>query len=60
MLEHQRFWNRLCLKLSEKVFVIKKVKNTEPWAFVIRDLEGEEIFGTFYKKRIAKNKSKRV
>ena len=35
---------------SEKVFVIKKVKNTAPWAYVISDLNGEEIAGTFYKK----------
>ena len=32
---------------SEKVFVIKKVKNTVPWTYVIRDLNGEEIAGTF-------------
>ena len=35
---------------SEKVFVIKKVKNTVPWTYVISDLKGEEIVGTFYKK----------
>ena len=40
----------------EEVFVIKKVKNTVPWTYVISDLNGEEIVG----KRIAKNKSKRV
>ena len=27
---------------SEKVFVIKKVKNTVPWRYVIRDLNREE------------------
>ena len=35
---------------SEEVFVIKKVKNTVPWTYVIIDLKGEEIVGTFYKK----------
>ena len=35
---------------SEKVFVIKKVKNTVPWTYVISDLKGKEIFGTFYRK----------
>ena len=35
---------------SEEVFVIKKVKNTVPWTYVISDLKGEEILGTFYKK----------
>ena len=31
---------------SEEVFVIKKVKHAVPWAYVINDLNGEEIFGT--------------
>ena len=35
---------------SEKVFVIKKVKNTVPWTYVINDLNGEEIMGTFHEK----------
>ena len=35
---------------SEEVFVIKKVKNTIPWTYVINDLNGEEIIGTFYEK----------
>ena len=33
---------------SEEVFVIKEVKNTVSWAYVISDLYGEEIIGTFY------------
>ena len=32
---------------SEEVFVITKVKNTVPWTYVITDLNGEEIAGTF-------------
>ena len=32
---------------SEEVFVIKKVKNTIPWTYVINDLNGEEITGIF-------------
>ena len=39
---------------SEEVFVIKKVKNTVPWAYVINDLNGEEIIGTFYEKELQK------
>ena len=35
---------------SEEVFVIKKVKNTVPWTYVINDLNGEEIIETFYVK----------
>ena len=33
-------------------FVIKKVKNTVPWAYVISDLNGEEIVGTLYEKKL--------
>ena len=39
---------------SEEVFVIKKVKNTVPWTYVINDLNGEEITGTFYDKELQK------
>ena len=39
---------------SEEVFVIKKVKNTVPWTYVINDLNGEEITGTFYEKELEK------
>ena len=36
----------------EETFVIKKVKNTVLRTNVISDLNGEEIVGTFYKKKI--------
>ena len=39
---------------SEEVFVIKKVKNTVPWTYVINDLNGEEIMGTFCEKELQK------
>ena len=39
---------------SEEVFVIKKVKNTVPWTYVINDLNREEIIGTFYEKELQK------
>ena len=39
---------------SEEVFVIKKVKNTVPWTYVINDLNGDEIIGTFYEKELQK------
>ena len=35
---------------SEEVFIISKIKNTFPWTYVINDLNGEEIIGTFYEK----------
>ena len=37
---------------SEEVFVIKKIKNTVPWAYVINDLNGEEIIGTLYENEL--------
>ena len=39
---------------SEEVFVIKKVKNTVPWTYVINDLNGDEIIGKFYEKELQK------
>ena len=39
---------------SEEVFVIKRVKNTVPWTYVINDLNGKEIIGTFYEKELQK------
>ena len=39
---------------SEEVFVIKKNKNTVPWTYIIDDLNGEEIIGTFYEKELQK------
>ena len=42
----------------EEVSVIKNVKNTIPWIYVINDLNGEEIIGTFYKKELQKTNQK--
>ena len=39
---------------SEEIFVIKKVKNTVPWTYVINDLNGEEITGSFYENELQK------
>ena len=39
---------------SEEVFMIKKIQNTVPWTYVIDDLKGEEIVGTFYEKEFQK------
>ena len=43
---------------SEEDFVIKKVKNTIPWTYVINDLNGNEIIGTFYEKELQKTNQK--
>ena len=34
--------------------MINKVKNTVPWTYVINNLNGEEIIGTFYEKELQK------
>ena len=45
---------------SEAVFVIKEIKNTVPWTYVINDLNSEKIIGTFYEKELQKNRSTRI
>ena len=37
---------------SKEILIIKKIKNTVPWTYVINDLNGEEITGTFYEKEL--------
>ena len=37
---------------SEEIFVIKKIKNTVPWTYIISDLNGEKVGGTFYEKEL--------
>ena len=37
---------------SEEVFVIKKIKNTALWTYLIIDLDGEEIVVTFYENEL--------
>ena len=43
---------------SEEVFGISKIKNTVSWTYVINDLNGEEITGSFYKKELQKTSQK--
>ena len=40
------------------MFLIQTVKNTLPWTYVISDLNGEEIVGTFYEKELQKKSKK--
>ena len=46
------------LNRSEEVFVIRKVKNTVPWNYVINNFNGEKIIGTFYEKEFLKTNQK--
>ena len=43
---------------SEEVFIVDKIKNTVPWTYVINDLNGEEITGTFYENVLQKTNQK--
>ena len=43
---------------SEEIFIIKKIKNTVPWTYVLNDLNGEEIIGTFYENELQKTNQK--
>ena len=38
--------------------MIKKGKNTVPWRYVISDIKGEEVVGTFYEKESQKTNQK--
>ena len=43
---------------SEEVFVINKIKNAIPWTYVVNDLNGEEIIGSFYENELQKTNQK--
>ena len=43
---------------SEEIFIVKKIKNTVPWTYVISDLNIEEIIGSFYEKEVQKTNRK--
>ena len=51
LLEYQNIFGKVYTpNWSKEVFVIKNVKYTVPWTYVINDLHGEEILGTFFEK----------
>ena len=59
------YWNKTIfsqkatLQICQKKFLwLIKVKNTVPWTYVIEDLHGEKIFGTFYEKELLKTNEK--
>ena len=45
---------------SEEIFIVKKIKNTVPWTYVISDLNGEEIVGSFYEQELQKTNEKEL
>ena len=40
--------------------MISKIKNTVPRTYVINDLNGEEIVGTFYEKELQKTNQEKL
>ena len=45
---------------GEEIFVVKKIKNTVPRTYVINDLNGEEITGSFYERELQKTDQKKI
>ena len=53
--DHVRILAKGCTpNWSEEVFVVSRIENTVPWTYVINDLNGELITGSFYKKELQK------
>ena len=45
---------------SEEVFVVSGIKNTVPWTYVVSDLNGEEINGSFLEKELQKTSQNEI
>ena len=43
---------------QKKFLLLIKIKNTGPWTYVINNLNGEEIIGSFYEKDLLKTNQK--
>ena len=41
--------------MAEEVFVVSEIKNRIPWTYVVGDLDGEKITGSFYEKELQKS-----
>ena len=41
---------------SKEIFVVSKVKNTVPWTYELKDMNDEEIIGSFYDRELQKTK----
>ena len=44
----------MCQICHKKFLLFNEAKNTAPWTYVINDINGEEIIGTFYEKELLK------
>ena len=45
---------------AEEFFVVSKIKNTVSWIYVISNLNGEPITGSFHKKKLKKTNKKKT
>ena len=41
---------------SREIFIINKINDTVPYAYNLKDLNGEEILGSFYDRELQKTK----
>ena len=41
---------------SKEIFIVNKINDTVPWAYSLKDLNGEEILGSFYDRELQKTK----
>ena len=59
--KYKKFFAKvLVLNWSKEVFIIKKVKNTMPRAYLLEILNGEKTVGTFYEKELQKANIKSI
>ena len=54
------FAKEYALNWSKEIFVLKTIKNTVLWTYVISDLTGEEIISSFYEKELQKINKKEL
>ena len=64
--DHVRIWKHEIIfakgytqNWPAEVFVVSKIKSTVPWTYVISNLNGEPITGSFYEKELQKTSQER-
>ena len=58
--DHVRISKYKNINWSEEDFVTKKVKKAVPWTYVLNDLNGEEIIGTFHETVLQKTNQQEI
>ena len=57
--KYKNIFSKRCTQNWSEVFVVSKTKNTVPWTYVISDLNGEPITGSFYEKELQKTSQRK-